>query len=67
LPDRLRAPNDDATFAEVSSEVSGLLDKLYGAGTFTIERGAPAPEALALRVKAKTSVALSALLGALGG
>jgi len=67
LPDRLRAPNDDATFAEVSGEVSALLDKLYGAGTFTIERGAPAPEALALRVKSKASPVLSALLGALGG
>ena len=67
LPDRLRAPNDDATFAEVSSEVSVLLDKLYGAGAFTIERGAPAPEALALRVKAKASPTLVALLATLGG
>lgn len=67
LPDRLRAPNDDATFVEVSAEVSALLGKLYGAGTFTIERGAPAPEALALRVKTQAAPALSALLGALGG
>jgi hypothetical protein len=67
LPDRLRAPNDDATFAEVSGEVSSLLDKLYGAGTFTIERGAPAPEALALRMKSKAAPSLAALLGALGG
>jgi hypothetical protein len=67
LPDRLRAPNDDASFAEVSSEVSALLDKLYGTGTFTIERGAPGPEALALRVKAKASPTLSALLATLGG
>ena len=67
LPDRLRAPNDDATFAEVSGEVSALLDKLYGAGSVTIERGAPAPEALALRVKTKASPTLSALLGSLGG
>ena len=67
LPDRLRAPNDDTSFAEVSSEVTALFDKLYGAGTFSIERGAPAPEALALRVKAKASPALSALLATLGG
>jgi hypothetical protein len=67
LPDRLRAPNDDATFAEVSSEVSAWLDKLYGAGGFVIERGAPAPEALALRVKAKASPTLAALLATLGG
>jgi hypothetical protein len=67
LPDRLNAPNDDATFAEVSREVSTLLDKLYGAGSFSIERGAASPEPLSLRVKAKVAPALSALLGALGG
>ena len=67
LPDRLRAPNDDASFAEVSSEVSTLLDKLYGAGQYSIERGAPTPEPLALRVKTKASPALAALLAALGG
>jgi len=67
LPDRLRAPNDDASFAEVSSEVSTLLDKLYGAGQYSIERGAPTPEPLTLRVKTKASPALAALLAALGG
>ena len=67
LPDRLRAPNDDASFAEVSSEVSALLDKLYGAGQYSIERGAPTPEPLTLRVKTKASPALAALLAALGG
>ncbi len=67
LPDRLRAPNDDASFAEVSGQLTPLLEKLYGAGGFSIERGAAAPEPLALRVKAKSSPALSALLGALGG
>lgn len=67
LPDRLNAPNDDATFEEVSQEVSALLDKLYGAGSFSIERGAAAPEPLSLRVKAKSAPALSTLLSALGG
>ncbi len=67
LPDRLRAPNDDASFAEATAEVTALLDKLYGAGTFSIERGAPAPEPLALRVKTKAAPALSALLATLGG
>jgi len=67
LPDRLRAPNDDASFAEVSSEVSTLLDKLYGAGQYSIERGAPTPEPLTLRVKTKASPALAALLATLGG
>jgi hypothetical protein len=67
LPDRLNAPNDDATFAEVSAELSPLLDKLYGAGAFSIERGPAVPEPLSLRVKTKSAPALSALLGALGG
>lgn len=67
LPDRLNAPNDDATFTEFSAELGALLDKLYGAGNYAIERGAPAPEAFSLRVKAKSSPALSALLSTLGG
>jgi hypothetical protein len=67
LPDRLRAPNDDPSFAEVSSEVSALLDKLYGAGQYAIERGAPNPEPLSLRVKTKTAPTLAALLTTLGG
>jgi hypothetical protein len=66
LPDRLNAPNDDATFAEIKAEVSVLVDKLYGPGA-SIERGPAAPEPLSLRVKAKTSPALSALLSTLGG
>lgn len=67
LPDRLNAPNDDATFSEVSAELAPLLDKLFGAGGYAVERGLPAPEALSLRVKAKSAPALSALLAALGG
>lgn len=67
LPDRLNAPNDDATFADVSTELSPLLDKLYGAGAYAIERGAPAPEPLSLRVKAKSAPSLAALLATVGG
>jgi len=67
MPDRLRAPNDDATFAEVSQELTTLLDKLYGSGGFAIERGPVAPAPLELRVKAKVQPALLALLAALGG
>jgi hypothetical protein len=67
LPDRLNAPNDDATFADASVEVAPLLDKLYGAGSYVIERGALAPEPLSLRVKAKSSPTLAALLATLGG
>ena len=78
VPDRLRAPNDDATFAEVSKELSTLLDKLYGSGAYAIERGPAAPAPLELRVKAfgggapnnsgtASQPALAALLAALGG
>lgn len=67
LPDRLNAPNDDATFAQVSAELSPLLEKLYGAGAFTIQRGAAAPEPLSLRVKASSAPSLASLLSALGG
>jgi len=78
VPDRLRAPNDDATFAELSKELSTLLDKLYGSGGFSIERGPAAPAPLELRVKAVgvgaptsngtgAAPALAALLSALGG
>jgi hypothetical protein len=67
LPDRLRAPNDDASFAEASRDVAPLLDKLYGAGNYVLERGPLSPEPLSLRVKAKSAPALSSLLAALGG
>lgn len=67
LPDRLRAPNDDASFAQASSDVAPVLDKLYGAGQYSIARGAASPEPLSLQVKAKSAPALSALLASLGG
>lgn len=67
LPDRLNAPNDDASFAEVSAELGPLLDKLYGAGAWSIARGALSPEPLSLRVKATQAPSLAALLATLGG
>lgn len=67
LPDRLNAPNEDATFAEVSAEVAPLLDKLFGVGAHTVERGALKPEAFSLRVRAQPQKTLAALLSALGG
>jgi hypothetical protein len=67
LPDRLNAPNDDASFAQVSADCAPLLDKLYGAGGYVIERGAGAPEPLAFSVKAKSDPSLAALLATLGG
>lgn len=66
LPDRLRSPNDDASFAEASKELSALLDKLYGVGAFSITRGPAAPAALELRVKATATPAVASLLSSLG-
>jgi hypothetical protein len=66
-PDRLNAPNDDASFAEVSAELAALLDKLYGAGGYRIERGPLSPEPLSLRVKAGSAPTLASLLAKLGG
>jgi len=67
LPDRLRMPNDAESFELASRELGPLLDKLYGAGAFSIARGPAAPASLELRVKTKSASALSALLTALGG
>jgi hypothetical protein len=67
LPDRLRAPNDAETFSEISAEIAPLLDKLYGAGGYSIERGPLAPEPLSLRVFAKNAPPLATLLSGLGG
>ncbi len=66
LPDRLNAPNDDASYADVQAQVSALVEKLYGPGA-TFTRGPGAPEALSLRVKTKSTPAISALLTTLGG
>ena len=66
-PDRLRAPNDDAGFTELTATVAPLLDKLYGAGGYSVERGWLAPEPLSLRVKASSSPSLATLLAKLGG
>jgi hypothetical protein len=66
-PDRLNAPNDDQGFAALSAELGPLLDKLYGASGYTLERGAQAPEPLSLRVKASSSPELAGLLAKLGG
>jgi hypothetical protein len=66
-PDRLRAPNDDASFAELSATLTPLLDKLYGASAYAMERGPLAPEPLSVRVKASSAPSLAALLTKLGG
>ena len=66
LTDRLRAPNDDATFAATQAEVEALFGRVYG-GPIAVERLPAAKEPLSLRIKASSSPSLEALLEKLGG
>jgi len=66
LTDRLRAPNDDATFDSTQAEVLALFGRIYG-GQTAIERLPASREPLSLRIKASTAPSLEALLEKLGG
>jgi len=66
LTDRLRAPNDDATFASTEAEVRALFGRVYG-GEIAIERLPGSKEPLALRIKCPSAPSLEALLEKLGG
>ncbi|MEI9949733.1 MAG: hypothetical protein WDO74_12330 [Pseudomonadota bacterium] len=66
LTDRLHAPNDDETFASTKAEVVALFGRVYG-GEVTVERLPVSKEPLGLRIKAKGSPSLEALLEKLGG
>ena len=66
LTDRLRAPNDDATFASTQAEVQALFARVYGADV-AIERLPGNKEPLSLRIKAPSAPSLEALLEKLGG
>jgi hypothetical protein len=66
LTDRLRAPNDDATFADTQAEVLSLFGRIYG-GEVAVERSSASTGPLALRIKTSTSPTLEALLEKLGG
>lgn len=61
--DRLRTPNQPEVFDQLSTEISPVLDALYGADTYTIERATEDPRAaLALRIQANRAPALPQLL-----
>jgi hypothetical protein len=66
LTDRLRAPNDDATFTSTRAEVEALFGRVFG-GQVSIERLPASKEPLGLRIKASSSPSLEALLEKLGG
>jgi hypothetical protein len=55
--DRLRAPNDDATFAALGAELAPLTEKLYGAAGVSVEKVGEPRDVLSARIKAKSSPA----------
>jgi hypothetical protein len=57
LTDRLRAPNDDASFGKLESELSEIAEKLYGASSAMVERVGKPRDALSARITAKTAPA----------
>jgi hypothetical protein len=50
--DRLRAPNDAATFSALQAELAPLTTKLYGGSGVTVEKVGEARDVLSVRVKA---------------
>lgn len=66
LTDRLNAPNDDASYGVVKSEVEQLFGRVYG-GAVSVERLAESRGPLGLRIKTSASPSLEALLEKLGG
>jgi len=66
LTDRLRAPNDDETFASTRAEVEALFARIYGAPP-TVERLPSRKEPLGLRIQAGAAPSLQALLEKFGG
>lgn len=67
LTDRLRAPNDEASFAGLKTEVETLLGRVYAGAKVTSERLVEAKGPLAVRVKTSAAPSLDALLEKLGG
>jgi len=67
LPDRLRAPNDDAGFAEASRDVFAAARQAVRRRRLQHRAWRCAAEPLSLRVKAKSAPTLAALLAASGG
>jgi len=53
--DRLRAPNDAATFAKLEAELRPLVEKLYGSSGVTIEKVGEPRDVLSARVKASSA------------
>ena len=66
LNNRGIAPNTDATLAAVKPELSALLDAVYGAGNYALEREQDARQRFMAHVKAKAAVSVADALAKLG-
>ena len=66
LTDRLRAPNDDATFASTKAEVLPLFERVYGSDV-AVERLPALERAARSAHHSQSSPSLEALLEKLGG
>ncbi|HTQ02259.1 MAG TPA: hypothetical protein VMI54_00330 [Polyangiaceae bacterium] len=62
LPDRLRAPADDAHFGALKDELASLGGKLYAGSNVTIERMGDARDVLGARLKASSAPSIAELL-----
>lgn len=55
--DRLRAPNDAATYSALQAELAPLTERLFGASGVTVERVGEARDVLSARIKAANAPA----------
>jgi hypothetical protein len=62
LPDRLKAPVNDASYAAFQAEVSTLAEKLYSGATVSVERVGGERDMLGARIKASAAPSLAELL-----
>lgn len=62
LPDRLRAPTDDAGFAAFKAELEPIAAKLFAGAKATLERVGDARDVLTARVKASAGASVAELL-----
>jgi hypothetical protein len=62
LPDRLRAPADEAGYAAFKAELEPVVSKLYAGAKVTIERVGEKRDVLGARVKASAGGSVAELL-----
>lgn len=66
INNRAIAPNEDGTLAAIRSELDAILEKVYGAGGYTLEREQDRRQRFMVHVRAKTPVTVAEVLKKLG-